>query len=521
MTSSSAGAPLGRRLRSWPILVAGLVGSWLVLRAHAWEWSVNPQYAYGPLVPLICVSLFYLRWKDRPVPTAAPKSLLFVMATLAVLCCALIGLLQPVYESNQDWRALPALAALSAVGIGWFVLLFAGGLTWLRHFAFPIAFLLIGVPWPVAFETGLMQRLMQANAAICVEVLHWLGKEAIQQGNLILLPSGLLGVEEACSGIRSLQTGLMVALLAGEFFRLGVIWRGSLILLSVGCALAGNVARTVSLSLVAVEGGHAAVEKWHDAAGNSVLFFTIAVLWGTSWIASRRCGAAEVVSGGEPLAPERIRALRPFALIALGFWMSCLALTSAWFAWNLQRQPTREKIWTVSPGSAAAGVKSHPIAQTTLDMLLQPDTALFEEWTDNEDITWYLFYFRWEPSKTAIQSAMTVHDPSNCLVAVGMTLRETLAPRAIHTGGFDILFSRYVFARGREPFHVFHVVESDNPEAQTNQLSAPARIAEAFKGRRNQGLRVLEIAVRGAANIDDAERRLAKMLENRLNSRRP
>jgi len=40
-----------------------LIFAWfLVLRANWWEWSLNPQYSYGTLVPILALLLLARRW---------------------------------------------------------------------------------------------------------------------------------------------------------------------------------------------------------------------------------------------------------------------------------------------------------------------------------------------------------------------------------------------------------------------------------------------------------------------------
>lgn len=496
---------------------AAALGAWMVLRAHSWEWTMNPQYAYGPLVPLLCLALFWLRWKDRP-ESKSPTRSGSLLATVIMAGAAIgLALVQPVFEANQDWRVVPMASALAGVTILLCTIYLVAGLPWLRHFAFPTAFFLIAVPWPTALENGIMSALMGGNASLCVEALHWIGQPAKQQGHLILLPSGLLGVEEACSGIRSLQTGLMVSLLAGEFFRLRLVARLALVALSFGTALLGNAVRTVFLAVVASSDGPAAVNRWHDMAGNSVLFFTVIVLWSVAWILSRGLPAVEESTAPPPPMSALARLQKPAAAFCI-LWIVSLATTTAWFAWQESRQELRQTIWTVPPAPDELGVRSQPFDPRTLEILLHPDVALFEEWSDADGLRWYLFYFQWKPSRSAIGAAMAVHQPEVCLTAIGMTLRETLEPKEMEIAGHRMLVKRYVFARGREPFHVFHVVESDTLADATSQFSAIDRLRNVVAGRRNRGLRVLEVAVRGADNLKDAEARLAEMLETRLNS---
>jgi len=81
-----------------------------------------------------------------------------------------------------------------------------GGVSWLRHFAFPVAFTLIAVPWVSPLEEPIVQGLMRVVAAISSELVALFGIPAQLEGNLIRIPNGLVGVNEACSGVRSLQT---------------------------------------------------------------------------------------------------------------------------------------------------------------------------------------------------------------------------------------------------------------------------------------------------------------------------
>jgi hypothetical protein len=77
---STATRPLPAALWWW---TAALAFAWfLVLRANWWEWSLNPQYSYGTLVPILAILLLARRWPDRPAPaaTSAPGR------TIAFIC---------------------------------------------------------------------------------------------------------------------------------------------------------------------------------------------------------------------------------------------------------------------------------------------------------------------------------------------------------------------------------------------------------------------------------------------------
>src|SRR5207249_8894923 len=94
--------------------------------------------------------------------------------------------------------------------------------SWLRYFAIPVLFFLTAVPWVTAIEAPIIEGLMRAVAAIAAETLALFGIPVEAEGNLLRLPFGLVGVNEACSGVRSLQTSIMIGLLFGELKRLSV-----------------------------------------------------------------------------------------------------------------------------------------------------------------------------------------------------------------------------------------------------------------------------------------------------------
>ena len=102
------------------------------------------------------------------------------------------------------------VAAVTTITLG--ILYLLGGARWLRHFSFPILFFFVAVPWISPIEEPIVQGLMRLIAASAAETLALFGIPAEVQGNLIRLPSGLVGVSEACSGVRSLQTSLTIGL---------------------------------------------------------------------------------------------------------------------------------------------------------------------------------------------------------------------------------------------------------------------------------------------------------------------
>ena len=67
---------------------------------------------------------------------------------------------------------------------------------------------------------------------------------AMTPGVVIETGAGPVGVDTACSGIRSFQASVMVGLFLGELFRYGFLRRMILLLGGIGVAFLCNVVRT-------------------------------------------------------------------------------------------------------------------------------------------------------------------------------------------------------------------------------------------------------------------------------------
>ena len=238
--ANGPGTAAGNR-ESWPLtgwlvpLLLLLLWGYAVYRMGA-LWHGNEHYRYGWFVPLLCLALLGDRWKFRPAPkpTAPGKIELLLLAV-----CGLglfLGALS--LEVIPSWRFAGWIFAGATVGATILGLLFLGGSGWARYFAFPVLFFLVAVPWPSRLEIPLIAWLSNLNAALSTELSGLLGSPCIRHGTTIETGAGVVGVEDACSGIRSLQSTVMVALFLGELFRYSWIRRTVMVLAGVALALA-------------------------------------------------------------------------------------------------------------------------------------------------------------------------------------------------------------------------------------------------------------------------------------------
>src|SRR5207249_4468707 len=162
--------------------------------------------------PFFSLYLFWLRWQDRPEPSPPRKTLLpwILIGVPALLLLLPIRLFE---IGTPEWRPLGWIHTASVAALTLLSIWSAGGNRWLRHFAFPIAFFFVAVPWVTPIEVPIIQGLMRAVAGVAAETVTLFGIPTHLEGNLMRVSSGLVGVNEACSGVRSLQTALIIGLI--------------------------------------------------------------------------------------------------------------------------------------------------------------------------------------------------------------------------------------------------------------------------------------------------------------------
>ena len=496
------------------LLVPGVV--WVLAVRVAWpEWEMNPQYQYGLAVPLLCAVFFALRWKDRPDPEPG-RGVAAVLAALALgVSTVVLGAIQPVFEANPGWRLLVALSLFAAIVWTMCAVFFAGGMPWVRHFLFPVALLLAGIPWPHELESAVMGVLININSGIVVELLHWCGYAAQRQGNLIQLPGGLLGVEEACSGIRSLQTGIVAALAYGELLRLSAARRWVLVGVGLGATLAGNTARLILLSLVATNLGFEAEQLWHGPAGVVVLAGTIIAIGIAGSFLAR--GQDLPASGAGVSDLSGLVRWMPLLVVSAALLAITWAGTEAWYR-SHERTDARPVNWTLARQSASGKAKDLKVSERTLDILRFPE-GFSESWVDGGGLRWQAYYFRWGPGKVGSQVTYT-HTPTSCLASTGMVLEETYPPLVYENGGLRLVIDAYRFRDKGRPLYVFHSITEDYSSAGDEAPAGGAEIKGRFDavrvGRRNRGQRLLEMAAWNARSFQDAERGLRATLDTNI-----
>lgn len=302
-------AELPERLLVALALALGFVVFLSIDQAH-W-WRLKPDNAFGWLVPVFVAFVVADRWPrlraclaiSGPSQLPAPLRLLLTLgagSALAVglasfafgacyragfgstqpgslaLAAGFAGVLLDMLYFNVPPGALQTSSAPSLID----ALRNDARLRAVALFLFPALIWMISAPMLSAVENSVSLFLLRKVVAVVFAVFNFLGYPMIQEGNVLVLPHGRVGVVDACSGIRSL-TG---CLFAGAFLAavyLDRMWKKLLLVAgAMAFAFLGNLLRSLFLAAWAYAHGPAAIEGWlHDATGLAVLGLTVVALF--------------------------------------------------------------------------------------------------------------------------------------------------------------------------------------------------------------------------------------------------
>ena len=240
--------------------------AWPTVRTVGQAALLYPDYSHCVLVPFLAGFLAWTRKKELQQEVGGLRWPGIPAAAAGML----LSLLGWWYEIALHPGSL-GYVFLLGVGI---VLVFSGGL-WsflgtnrLRVLAVPVAFLLFAVPLPDSLIESLTAPLRTIATVGATFLLQKGGLAAHREGNVIELANGSVGVDDACSGIRSVWVLLTFAAFIYALTGMSKS-RATLLLLAVPVmAIAANLVR-VGLSAWAVARGQPRLAEGttHDFLG--------------------------------------------------------------------------------------------------------------------------------------------------------------------------------------------------------------------------------------------------------------
>jgi len=295
---------LGQHHRAVPRQAAGTLlilgicivwASWSVL-AEMWQrWEVDPTFAHGYLVPVGASAILWAR--RMRMPSFAERPDWWGIGIVA------LGMILQMIGAYYYIRWLCG-AAIIAYLLG--AVLLVGGWPVMKWAAPGIGFLVFMIPLPYRVDVLMRQPLQRISALGSGAALQMLGLPAVVEGNTIVLDDVVLGVVDACSGIKMLVLFFCLSTGMAILVRRNLGERILILLSAVPIAIICNTARITVTGVMYVLVG----EKWanlvfHDLAGWLMMPLALALLWFELWLLSILFVAPKTEPGGSPGSEPR------------------------------------------------------------------------------------------------------------------------------------------------------------------------------------------------------------------------
>lgn len=292
--------------------VFGLVLASGFIMFTAWDqsywWQAKEDYSFGWLVPIFAAYVIYDRWPkvtaqaqavgravaDRDdgrggwsalgpiiaVAVFASGAVLFVFGAFYRAAAGVTHLSSLAISSGMAGIVLAAIYLLAPTRSLSASIRAAQRQSMTALFLFPVLVWLISAPMLSTVESNVALFLMHQITSTVFFVFDGLGLTLEQRGNVLVLPTGSVGVEEACSGIRSLTGCLFAGSVFAAVFVESISRKIVLVVASLVFAVGANLLRSLFLTSWAYHYGAKSIEGTiHDASGYAVLGLTVVALY--------------------------------------------------------------------------------------------------------------------------------------------------------------------------------------------------------------------------------------------------
>jgi exosortase len=511
------------------LLAAWFWASW----SCAEHWRGNVNYSYGWIVPVL-VAVFALRrfsvFENEASLDQRRSAVIDRRYRRAWWVALVLGLIMtPVFFALEFARE----QVLHPIIVIWLIALFPVVLTlgfcWLasgkRLFLaelFPILFFLTAVPWPPRFEQPITAGLMNAVAAATTALLHLGGIPAQTSGGAITLRNGIVGITEACSGIRSLQSGIMFGLAMGEWFLLRPLKRIALLALAIALALGTNLIRTFVLSLQAEWHGLGAVENIHDLTGNLVVTAMVVAIWFCGWLLR---GGVRPAAIDFKKVPERWRMLT--GRFSRGLTTTAAALLFAGILGISAAQMTSAKIEARDRAQILPFFSVRhdgAVAQTRIELPrevwdeLHPSSGEAIRVQDKRLGYAESYHFFWKPSPW--NRFVLVHRPDICMPGVGWQSAGGPQQLTVNFSGHEVQLYLFRFRRAEiEALELWGVWRNGDPVPLDYQPDEVMRAAVAppslhLEGKRRSATEIVSCVIAGDRRYPPEPQRAVAILKS-------
>lgn len=227
--------------------------------------SFGADYSHGYFIPFVSIGVIWYKRKEIfNVATQVDwKGLVIVIGAL---------FLHWLGAKMQQTR----ISLMSLILLFWGIPFYLFGWQLAKRLIFPVSYLIFCIP--LNFMDVIAFPLRMLSTKMAVGMLQGIGIEAARNGTAILIPSMPTGMDVAdpCSGLRSLLAMTALTAVYAYFTQKTLVRKWLLFLASIPLAVIGNIARIVTIAVVAEAlGPKPALGLYHDYSG--YILFTAAI----------------------------------------------------------------------------------------------------------------------------------------------------------------------------------------------------------------------------------------------------
>jgi len=301
----------------WALLALAGLTLFMIWDQYYW-WKIRDEYAFGFIVPLFVAYICYERWpvlaeamKGQAVSAEPGDSgllriagkVLQVLAFLMVIGGLFSYLLGILYRAMEGQNLITS----NFIAFGYANILLGGAYLYLDRrmngepfstserwhlallFLFPAVIWMLSVPMFSALHKTISTFLMNKVAVVVYHIFDMLGYAVVREGSVLRLPLGDVGIEDACSGIRSLTACLFAGSFLGAVYFKQFWKKVVLVATAMLFAFINNIFRSLFLTAWAYGNGPHGLENHiriagidlgnvHDFTGWVVLGLTVVCL---------------------------------------------------------------------------------------------------------------------------------------------------------------------------------------------------------------------------------------------------
>ncbi len=242
---------------------------WPVVLELLQTWSDNEDYSHGFFIIPVCC---YLIWKKACSADFSSEKF-----NGLGLCVVIIGLCLYLSGLFSQFRTL---ANYSFILVAWASLFFLFGYHFFKKFGWELFLLVFMLPIPSRLYAAITLPLQLVVTKIAYVALQLFGIPVYREGNILHLSNTTLEVVNACSGLRSILTIIVLAFIMACLFFQKSSYRIVLICFAVPLAILANFIRVIVIAVFAQHGNTSFIDgTGHTLLGLGLFLLVLSLLF--------------------------------------------------------------------------------------------------------------------------------------------------------------------------------------------------------------------------------------------------